>query len=496
MATIEIGNGVEVDTGEQVQVRKLPAPEALAAAAGPESVALAQALTEAGFVLAAEFELREKPGADLGILPTEPSVKVKVGPGESAVLLLESPDGVFAWGYAEALGGDVLAAGGGRTLKFSLASPRDQAFAFGGKGRGGLKGWLMDQLIKPVRTYVLKFLAGGTIDFLVKKIEGDNVSGLVSLAGDVKTWVPGAAIAKPATNKPILLMCHGTFSSTVGTYGQLAEHAAGQAFLARARSEYGAVLSYDHKTLAETPEQNAIDFLNALEVLGLAQDATIDAVSFSRGALVYRTLAEQLLVQSRPDIKLRKAVFVGCTNGGTQLAEPDNWEALADVYTNALLGGARLLTVLTGGASVNPLVVGGIKMLGRFVQTVAQLGITDRRVPGLAAMQPEGEVVKALNTSTADPSRLAEYYAITSDFVPKFQPRNGLSEVAQAALNKLTDDLIGPKNDLVVHTPGMTTFGTRQGQLKEVLDLGSTEDVYHTVYFAQDAVANRIAGWL
>lgn len=498
MATISVGNGVEVDTGGRIQVRRATPDLGLRAAEVPERAALAEALTEAGFEVAAEFELRDKP--DVGFTTGAASVSVRVGPGESAVLLVENAGELFAWGYPETSGpgpGLGLAGDGARVLTFSLAGA---APALGVAGplrrRGPIMGWVMDKLIGRVLVHVLRFVAEKTIDLAVRKIEGDNVSGLVSLAEGVKTWIPGRPIEKPEAGKPILLLAHGTFSSTVGTYGQLAKHDAGRAFLDKARAQYGAVLSWDHKTLAETPEQNAEAFLEGLERLGLPQGATVDAIAFSRGALVYRVLAEQLLAQRRPDIKLRRAVFVGCTNGGTNLAEPDNWEALADVYTNAILGGARLLALLTGGGALAPLAVLGIKTLGRFVQTIAEVGITERRVPGLAAMEPDGTTVTALNGASGDVGRLAEYMAVTSNFEPRFQPRNGLSEIAQAALDKLTDDLIGPENDLVVHTPSMTAFGTRQSRLKDTLAIGTGEDVYHTVYFAQEAVAKRLSGWL
>jgi hypothetical protein len=138
----------------------------------------------------------------------------------------------------------------------------------------------------------------------------------------------------------------------------------------------------------------------------------------------------------------------------------------------------------------------GIKLLGRFVQTVAQVGITERKAPGLAAMEPDGAVVEALNTATADASRFAAYYAVTSNFEASLQLRNGLSEAAQLALDKLTDDLIGPANDMVVHTPGMTAFGTRNSRLKEVFDFGAGETVFHTVYFKQDQVGKKLSDWL
>ena len=497
MTTYQIADDVTVETGGVVQVRTLPEGTAFAAADDAYTRALGEALSDAGFKITARFELRAAPDRALAgaAQVTEPTINVRVAAGESAVLLVEGPDGLFAWGYGERTAGSGLAIDGAETLVFPLTDPPQAAFDLGGFRRNPLFGWVLDRLTDVVQTYVLKFVAGAAIGALINKLEGDNVSGLVSMSGPSNTWTPGASVTAPPPGKPILLMCHGTFSSTIGTFAQLETSAQGRAFLDRIRSQYGAVLSYDHKTLGETPLENATAFLDAIDPL-LPHGATVDAVAFSRGGLVYRTLAEQLLGVRRPDIVLGKAIFVGCTNGGTNLAEPENWESLADVYTNAILGSARAMALVTGGATLNPFIVLGIKILGRFVQTVAQVGVTDRRAPGLAAMEPDGEVVKTLNSATADASKFADYYAVTSDFVANTQWRNGLSEVAQLALDKLTNRLIGPANDLVVHTPSMTTFGTRQSRLRETFAIAVGETVFHTIYFKQDPVAAKLSQWL
>lgn len=384
---------------------------------------------------------------------------------------------------------------GGEEIVFDLSpGPVGQALAAGGQGRGGLFGWLIGRITDVVVTHVLRFTAGKTIDAVINHIEGDVPSGLVSLTGASGTWIPGRDIARPEQGKPILLMFHGTFSTTVGTFAQLEKEGECAQFLSAVRDRYGAVLGYDHRTLAQTPLENATAFLNAVDGV-LPQGATIDAVAFSRGGLVYRTLAEQVLPQRRPDLVLRKAVFVGCTNGGTELANPENWEALADAYTNAILGGARAVAYIAGGA-LNPILVLGIKTLGKFVQAIAQVGVTQRRAPGLAAMEPKGDIIRALNTATGGEAALADYYALTSDFKPTFEWRNGLSEAAQIALDRITDRLIGKANDLVVHTPGMTEFGTRNAQLRDTYAFAPGEDVYHTIYFSNDTVARQLRAWL
>jgi hypothetical protein len=496
VTSYQIAEDVVVETGGVVQVQVTPTAAPFAAASDQAGQALGEGLVEAGFEIAARFQMRAHPDAALAAASdvANAAVRVRVAANESAVLLVQGPDGLVAWAYGEQAAGGALAIDGGRTLVFALARPPALGVDFG-SWRNRLFGWVLDKLTDAVETYVLKFVAGAAIDALLNKLEGDVVSGLVSLEGPSKEWIPGREITIPGADKPILLMCHGTFSSTIGTFAQLETDGPCKAFLNQVRADYGAVLGYDHRTLGATPLENATAFLDAIDPV-LPQGATIDAIAFSRGGLVYRTLAETLLASRRPDLKLRKAIFVGCTNGGTYLAEPDNWESLADIYTNAVLGAARAVAVMTGGASVNPFLVMGIKLLGRFVQTVAQVGVTDRRAPGLAAMEPDGEVVRQLNTATSDSSRLAAYYALTSNFEASFEWRNGLSEVAQAALDKVTDQLIGPANDLVVHTPGMTTFGTRQSRLKDTFAIGAQETVFHTVYFKQAVVAEKLGEWL
>ncbi len=102
-----------------------------------------------------------------------------------------------------------------------------------------------------------------------------------------------------------------------------------------------------------------MQIMDALDRLGIPQGSSVDAVAHSRGGLVYRMLAEKVLANRRPDIKLGKAIFVGCTNGGTHLAEPENWAAMVDLYTNAIMAGARAIVGLAGGAMVSPARVGG-----------------------------------------------------------------------------------------------------------------------------------------
>ncbi|KSB89103.1 hypothetical protein AS593_04200 [Caulobacter vibrioides] len=358
---------------------------------------------------------------------------------------------------------------------------------------------MVDRLTKPIRAVVLKFAIRLTIDAVMARIEGDSPGGLVRVtAADPKTWRPGQATVPVApADRPmrVLLLVHGTFSNTSGSFGHLCAHPAGQFFLNAALDAYDAVLGFDHKTLAQSVEANAELMADALA--GLPPGAQVDAIAYSRGGLVLRVLFDEIFAASRPDLRLGRAVFVGCTNAGTHLSSPANWEALADLYTNAIMAGARAVTLLAG-APLDPLVRLGVKTLGEFVQMLPQVAINERRVPGLASMQPDGETVRRLGAIPFRGDAAPAYHAITSNFVPHFELRRGLSkELAQVLLDRVTNDLWGGQpNDLVVDTESMTNFGERSGWLTDTYPFGDVETIYHTVYFTAPETSERLLAWL
>lgn len=506
MQTLEVGRGsrVVVEIPDHIEAAAAGAPGGMRTttaeppadfAPRPADGKLDDALAAAGFDLVADVALwpgdvtlgmRAAPGGP------PPRVRADVGPGESAVILVEGEGGTFGWMRPDTEDDGARRRASGGSVTFTLARGDGPA------RRGSLLGWLADVLTKPVRVRVLKFIVRLTIDAAVDRIEGGNATGLVAITDKIpERWRPGpmAMVPQAQEGRParVLLMVHGTFSSTAGSFGHLVTHKEGEAFLDAALAHYDAVLGFDHKTLAETVETNAEALADALA--DLPQGAQVDAVAFSRGGLVFRVLAEELFAVRRPDVTFGKVVFVGCTNSGTHLAEPDNWDALADLYTNAVMAAARVVTGLMGVA-LDPLVSLAIKSLGEFVQYLAQVGVTERRVPGLASMEPDGATVKRLNAAATALPAAPAYFAVTSNFKARFEPSRGLTkEVAQLLLDKVTDDLWqGAPNDLVVDTTSMTGFGERKSFLAPggVFDFGDGEVVYHTVYFAAPKTCQRL----
>lgn len=501
---MEIGDGVTLEASN-LEVRPVSGAvrRARSSFGGGVQGEIETGLAEAGFETASDVVLqptararRRDRGADRAEL------RVQVAADEGAVLLLEGEGGVLTWAQAERREpsarpatrrrGEAVAA---EELVFTVAPPEGAPGARAAR-RGPLS-WIGERLIDPVRVRVLRFVAVKGIDAALKHLEGDMKTGLVVLDRDPAGWTPGSALPEfpPGRTAKVLLLVHGTFSTTVGSFQALAATPEGQAFLSAAASRYDAVIGYDHRTLGEDPDQNARAILQALA--GLPAGTEIDAVAYSRGGLVFRALAERFAAQ-RPDLVFRDAVFVGCTNGGTNLAEPDNWKAFADLYTNLAVAGARVVGLLTG-AAINPALTFAIRTIGRFVQVVPEVAITQGRVPGLAAMEPGGAYVEALNGAEATLSGGRRYAVIASDFEPRIEPSKGLTgELVEFLVDGVVDQLLSEENDLVVHTASMARFGARDGLLdpgrRHLID--PSEVVYHTIYFASPTVARLLSQWL
>lgn len=470
-------------------------------------------LEDAGFEIAAlvgfrrEDEPRRRSEAD-----GYPRIHVDVAEGEGAVLLVETDTGILEWQWPNTDNDSPSRRAAAATLTFEIRPP--QAAQPNGDGRRGLADWAAETIISPFRTYVLRFVVRRSLKLAVDWLEGDKVAGPVPLKGpslaalgaaegtfNLEEWVPrpiSQSSAEPL--RRVLLLVHGTFSSTLGSFGQLLSSAEGREFLADAYRDYDLVLGYDHSTLARTPTENAGEILATLSSLKLEKGCEVDAVAFSRGGLVYRILAEHLLPEAGLDIRLGRAVFVGCTNGGTYLANPANWATLADVYTNMAVAAVRGIGALIGGGGGVPVILSEIiKVMGRFVQLLSQVAIEERYIPGLSAMQPSGATVTSLNGRDGPVNRPAHYFTISSSFEPSRGESRGMTaDLARYLADRLTDRLFEAANDLVVHTGSMTDFGSHRSWVGEedAESFGDTGDVYHTVYFGHERVASSLRRWL
>ncbi|MEO7363328.1 MAG: CHAT domain-containing protein, partial [Gemmatimonadaceae bacterium] len=298
---------------------------------------------------------------------------------------------------------------------------------------------------------------------------------------------------------------HGTFSSTLGSFGALATFDDGKTFLQRALENYDLVIGWNHRTLSVAPDQNASDLHDWLQAQKWSSPPVIDAIAYSRGGLVFRSLVEGLMPGDKKNkVTIGQAVFVGCTNGGTELANPANWHRFADIYVNLAAAGARALTVVPGLNVAGLILAEAISGLGGLLKVLATSATTDNAIPGLAAMNPGGPFIKHINSKQTGQPMPADvrYFAITSNFDPDEAEAEGRTSELPAGLAlklaaKAVDAMQRRNNDLVVNVDAMTQIDPDLGAyVRERLDYGTNGLVHHCRYFGQEETAASLSQWL
>jgi hypothetical protein len=188
-----------------------------------------------------------------------------VGPDEHAVLLIEQ-GGMYSWSFPEEAATIPVAQGrlrrglGHTTIKRLTFRVDVHATPVGGPAtRSGLIAHLVYDRMK---AFVLKYAAHVIVHEGLEYLEsGARETLLVIDSLDPTAWRSvrdGVPIRFPQGRPArVLLLVHGTFSSTVGSYGGLASTPWGKQFIQAVKANYDIVLGFDHFTLKRDPAQNA-----------------------------------------------------------------------------------------------------------------------------------------------------------------------------------------------------------------------------------------------
>jgi hypothetical protein len=455
------------------------------------------------------------------------TLDVALADGEEALILLEE-DGVFSW---HVQGEDVTppavhhaiirerATTGRRPPKgtprrrvkrFTLTLPPAPPLSPHVPGRRrGLGSFIASTVIGHVTARVFRFIAGKIVGPVIGHMERNVRTGMVLIADvDCSKWRlmdDSEQIDLPADRSAkVLLWVHGTFSSTMGSFGGLSLTPHGKALLKAAIASYDVVIGFDHATLSVTPMQNASDLLARLERQKWPRPPMIDAISYSRGGLVFRSLVEGALPASNFQYTVNRAIFVACTNGGTELARRKNWDRLIDRYTNLVAGASTAIGMISGSPVGGKILGEAIRGVGAFVKALAIAALDENGVPGLEAMDPAGAFVRQLNDAQAgQPQPEGSFYCVlTSNFDPDKAQQSGTTPEFPPTwwlrlADKPVDELIGRENDLVVDVDSMSDIDTSMGDfVKKRFDFGTNGVVYHTNYFLQTGTTIELTDWL
>ncbi len=399
-------------------------------------------------------------------------ISIKCEPDEEAVILSHE-DGVWSWHFKEDCGS------GTRGL-----SSRDNVSNFKvplkvqDRTTRGLWSKLVC-VIKFAKTAVTDNIDTAIRDLLrsheekiikegLKLIDSSNgFCEKLSLKDPIADW--DTILGKVKNKKRVLLFIHGTASSLAGGYADV-----NKTILQALRKEYPIILGYDHFTLSKTPEDNAKEMRASLEESGLlAKGVKIDVVTHSRGGLVLRSLVE---LTAGGFENVDKVIMVACPAGGTNLANPEKWDSVANMI--------NLLTNIfayTGGAPLKVF----FGLVGGLVKFAASRIKNPDAIPGIWAMNPDSSFISNLNKEgNGIKGGPVTYNTIGSNFEPSGVFKGGIKD---DIADGIADAFFGDKNDLVVDTDNMMVNWPKGVvcNAESNYRFAPDEHVYHLNYFGQ-----------
>jgi hypothetical protein len=367
--------------------------------------------------------------------PPELALQVDLAPGEASVLAVRHASGALTFhraiGRVERVGRRGRAARGAEAAvaEFRVAVRRVE-------GQAGRRG-LVSSALKVIVLKIAKAALDRVVNVALPKLAALWEKRSWARRGLAEGWfrvtpvrgqTPSLRLAAgvPEPGARALLLIHGTFSDAGGSFGRLA----GTDFFDRVRPLYGdRIYAYNHFSVSRTPDENAAQLVKALP----AGEYPLDAITYSRGGLVLRSLVERraTLGPAADGFRLGHAALVACPNHGTPLATPARWDETIGWLAN-------LIELLPE----NPFTTGA-SFVSESLVWLASHAVND--LPGLRAMDASGPFVGELQSPPGPP---ADAY---SALVANFHPTDALW---QRAVDVGVDEFFGSANDLVVPSEG------------------------------------------
>ncbi len=307
----------------------------------------------------------------------------------------------------------------------------------------------------------------------------------------------GSRVKNKAVNGPVLVLLHGTASSTAGSFGGFYQDNLPSVPWKGLLKTYGEqIFAFEHATLTKSPLQNAIDLLEALP-----QDATVHLISHSRGGLIGEILCRNLANQEdafstldisvfqklgrkkeitylkklndllkKKNIRVEKFVRVACPASGTILASKR-----LDLYFTVILNLLGLIPVL----KASPIYAYVKAFLIAFVKKKEDVKV----FPGLEAMIPGSPLIRLLNNPNIQIN--SELYVIAGDV----KAHGVLRSLAVI----LSDTFYRTQHDFVVNSLSMFGSASRE---KTFYSFHNNKNVSHFKYFMNSVSQDNVAAAL
>ena len=239
-----------------------------------------------------------------------------------------------------------------------------------------------------------------------------------------------------------LLLLHGTFSSTEGSFANLSARGA-KSWIGRlaGTSRYDQILAFDHSTILHGTQENAAALLSAI---GGPFKNPFDVLTHSRGGLVARELA-----LGNYGLALRRGALVASANGVGYFATGRRVAKFLSITKSILKGAGR--------------------PVGAFVTGLAQhsamffLNLPGPRVMTLGSVELSRLIGRPWPHNAAPPTFLPivgdyDRSVVASERLLKRLAMNGLDLVIKAFLGRHHDWVVGTREQ-AIYLPGRAASG-------------------------------------
>ncbi|MCB0556535.1 MAG: CHAT domain-containing protein [Phaeodactylibacter sp.] len=309
------------------------------------------------------------------------------------------------------------------------------------------------------------------------------------------------------SGQPILLLLHGTASSTKGSFGELTADGNRETWDELTATYGSGIFAFEHPTLSKSPLENAVELLKKLPKAPKDKPTVLHLLTHSRGGLIGEILARgashgrdaafspedirffenasigdnresdlkalaalNKLFRER-NIRIGRFVRVACPAAGTTLAS-----GRLDRYLNTVVNLMERIPIL-GGSLI-------FDFVSAFLLAAVKSRMDPATLPGLEAQMPGSPLIRMLNN-------------------PVLELESELTVIAGAAegkgflkylLAKSTAWYFGEDNDLVVDTRSMSGGARRREPVRRFFQ--KAPEVSHFRYFANKASREALAAAL
>jgi len=228
--------------------------------------------------------------------------------------------------------------------------------------------------------------------------------------------------------KKTLLLIHGTFSTTEGTFGDLF----GSSTWLKSLVEdglYQQIIAFDHPTVYNDAATNVEILMNYFS--GRKFIEPVDMMGSSQGGLLCQYIANY--TNANNPFKAGKITLIASANGVEYLTAAEH----VGTFLNAL----KFVAELTGN------------LCGTLIASLAQMTIeTIIRLPGIDVMNPNSDRLKNIITNKPY-SNTTVYFPVIDDFSKDIvQNKKIITRIAAQALDSIISHILGDFNDWVVGT--------------------------------------------